>query len=102
MILPVTQESGPQVLANDKRNKWRSLTDNGDYYQTDEKNGICLEIFLKRAGQWEWSLYDANSPDPDLAVTKSEEDKPTIEEIVTDLYDYVEGYEPYKPKRKKR
>lgn len=91
MFIRVTPEMCP-VLAADTRNKWTEI--GKEYYQTDNNDGITLEIRHVESGLFRWWLYDDKSPEPDLAVTMSDPDKATLEEALADVYDWLSGYDP--------
>lgn len=88
MYIPVTPEICP-VLAADTRNKWRQI--GNEYYQTDEKEGVCLEIRHVESGLYRWWLYDANSADPDIAITL--DDAKTLPDALYAVYEYLDGYQ---------
>ena len=87
-ILPVTPAC-PELF-NDPHNKWREIGE--EYWQTDEKDGICLEIHHIETG-FRWWLYDAQSPEPALAVMESEQNAATLAAALADAYDYFDGYD---------
>lgn len=95
MMIPVTPEINA-TLAADTRNEWWQMGEN--YFTTDTDKPVCLEIFKESNGNYKWSQYDANSPEPDLAVTESDTDHATLEACLADAYDYLNGYEPYPAK----
>ena len=84
MFLPVTQQSQP-VLFSDSR-KWTKIGE-GEYYQSENVDGITLEIRHHENGKWRWWLYDDKSPDPDMAVTL--EDADTIEQALAAAVGYI-------------
>ena len=68
----------------------------GTYLQ-GEYRGMHVELFHNdRLGHapmaWDWSFYDDASPDPDWAVSRSDEGLPTIEDAERELRDYIDGY----------
>jgi hypothetical protein len=83
----ITKHNIPPELASDTRNVWWQI--GKEYYQTDAKNGIVLEIRHIESGNYRWWLYDANSGDPEMPVML--EDKPTLDEALADAYDYLSG-----------
>jgi hypothetical protein len=87
MILPVTKEVAP--LFNDTNNNWRKI--GKEYYQSDSKDGIVLELRHDEKGRWHWWLYDDNSSDANMAVSDGYED--TLEKALAAVYDYLDGYE---------
>jgi hypothetical protein len=96
MMIFVTEEICPE-LAADTRNEWWQIGEG--YFTTDTAKTVCIEIFRKGPGKFKWSLYDANSPDPELAVTQSDDDSDTLAKCLADAYDYLNGYEPYPAKK---
>ena len=87
MFLSVTKETGPEELANDNRN-WTKIGEN--YFQSDNVNGITLEV-NKHGDKIRWWVYDDNSSDPDLAVTLDDED--TLAKALAAAYDFLVGYQ---------
>lgn len=68
----------------------------GDYLQA-EYRGMHCELFRNnRLGTapmaWDWSFYDDASPEPDLAVARSDEGFRTREKAEADLIAYVDGH----------
>lgn len=87
MFRPVT-DVVPELHA-DTRNHWTQIGE-GEYYQSDVKNNITLEIRHQESGLWRWWLYDAKSSDLDLAVTL--DDAPTLAAALAAVYAYLDGY----------
>lgn len=76
---------------------WQNVvgSPSGNYLQADYKGMHCELFFNNRLGTapmaWDWSFYDDNSDDPELAVARSDEGFPTQEAAEADLIDYIDG-----------
>jgi hypothetical protein len=60
----------------------------GPHYVQGEYRGMDCELFFTR-GMWQWSFYDAKSPEPDVAVEIG--DEPTREAAEAALCDCIDG-----------
>lgn len=74
-----------------------SLGKQSETYFDGEYRGMHCELFYNnRLGHapfgWDWSFYDKNSGDPELAVARSDDSFPTKEEAEADLIRYIDGY----------
>jgi hypothetical protein len=87
MFRPVTAADDGPELAADTRFKWWNI--GTQYWQTDTKDGICLEIHYTNS-MFRWFLYDAFFADPDLAVVYY--DEPTIAQALKEAHEYAESH----------
>jgi hypothetical protein len=84
MFKSVTEQSCP-VLAADSR-RWTQIGE-GEYYQSDNVDGVTIEIRHVKNGKYRWWVYDDKSPEPDLAVL--EEDADTLPEALAAAVDFI-------------
>lgn len=89
--------------------KWEgqwSLGVQSDTYLEGEYRGLQCELFYNdRLGSaamaWDWSFYDDRSPEPELAVARSDKGFTTRDEATADLMGYIDGYIPERPRKRK-
>lgn len=62
----------------------------GTVYVSAEYGRLTAELYERRADEWDWSFYDPESYDPDLAVARGTE--ATREAAESALVDYMRGY----------
>lgn len=73
-----------------------SSASDGTYLQGEYRGMTCELFHNDRLGHaplaWDWSFYDDGSPDPEWAVSRSDEGLATIEDAERELRDYIDGY----------
>lgn len=59
-------------------------------YVWAEYRGLHVELYHRDKTMWDWSFYDENSWDPDLAVARGSSHYREIAEL--ELTGYIDGY----------
>ena len=84
MFLPATQ---PELVA-DKRNRWTEI--GNEYWQSEKKDGIVLEIRHHENGKYRWWLYDEKTGDFDTPVLLDDCD--TLAGALSGVYDFLKSH----------
>jgi hypothetical protein len=65
----------------------------GIYLEAQHRGMHCELFYNNRLGHapmgWDWSFYDDDTYDPDLAVARNDDGFLTIEDAEADLIDYI-------------
>lgn len=73
---------------------WPGQRDSDRFYGSAEYRECLVEIHEATPGRFSWSFYDEHSPDPELAVARSDDPFGTFDEAEADVMDYIDGTYP--------